>query len=273
MQALRRNMSGEESVAIVLHFRFYAYSGTLNSWQATEKKPLTSPPYAGTPLLYTATVSVPAFDSAFPILYLFSDFVYFLLYYVVGYRKGIVKQNLQRSLPHMSEIEIEALKKLSITISATFSWRLQNAYHCKETMLRHCSMTKEGKKIFDTLNDQKKSSILVMGHFGNWEWGGNTFSLPAGSRFMSFIIPSSPYFDGLIEDDATALSDEAHSDERNVQGNGGQQKPCFGDSLYCRPDSSPRKCLLDNFSEPGHSVFWVRNGLRGNSIILLFMYP
>ena len=33
------------------------------------------------------------------------------------------------------------------------------------------------QRLFDQLASENKSVIVVMGHHGNWEWGGNTFSI------------------------------------------------------------------------------------------------
>ncbi len=42
----------------------------------------------------------------FSILYLISDFFYLLVYYGIGYRKNVVRQNLQRSFPEKSTAEL-----------------------------------------------------------------------------------------------------------------------------------------------------------------------
>ena len=67
----------------------------------------------------------------FPVLYLFSDFAYLILYYVIGYRKKIVMNNLRQAFPEKTEAErkkiamrfyrnfvdnwIESIKLLSIS--------------------------------------------------------------------------------------------------------------------------------------------------------------
>ena len=45
------------------------------------------------------------------VLYLFSDFVYILLYKVVGYRKKVVRNNLQLAFPEKSVAERELIEK------------------------------------------------------------------------------------------------------------------------------------------------------------------
>lgn len=47
----------------------------------------------------------------FRILYLFSDGVYVLTYYIIGYRKKTVRENLAMALPHLSEKERLAIEK------------------------------------------------------------------------------------------------------------------------------------------------------------------
>ena len=45
------------------------------------------------------------------IQYIFSDLIFVLGYHIVGYRKNIVKENLQNSFPEKSETEIKKIRK------------------------------------------------------------------------------------------------------------------------------------------------------------------
>ena len=48
---------------------------------------------------------------SFKTLYILSDFLYYLAYYVVGYRKKVVRKNLVNSFPEKNEKEIIKLEK------------------------------------------------------------------------------------------------------------------------------------------------------------------
>src|SRR5690606_21751908 len=45
------------------------------------------------------------------ILYLISDFVYLLVYYVFGYRKGVVRKNLSIAFPEKSAQELKKIER------------------------------------------------------------------------------------------------------------------------------------------------------------------
>ncbi|MEG0851244.1 MAG: lipid A biosynthesis acyltransferase, partial [Flavobacterium sp.] len=47
----------------------------------------------------------------FRLFYLLSDCIYFLIYYVVGYRRKVVKENLALTLPHLSVEERKKIEK------------------------------------------------------------------------------------------------------------------------------------------------------------------
>ena len=47
----------------------------------------------------------------FPLLYLFSDFVYFFVHTIFGYRKKVVRDNIAMTLPHLSEKERMNIEK------------------------------------------------------------------------------------------------------------------------------------------------------------------
>ena len=47
----------------------------------------------------------------FPLLYLLSDFVYFILFYCIGYRKKVILTNLRNAFPEKSDAEINVIFK------------------------------------------------------------------------------------------------------------------------------------------------------------------
>jgi len=66
-------------------------------------------------------------------------------------------------------------------------------------MQKHCYFTPEAKALFDKMAAENKSIILVMGHLGNWEWAGNTFSLQLKQQLYVIYHPiSNKYFDWLM---------------------------------------------------------------------------
>ena len=136
----------------------------------------------------------------FRLLYLLSDVVFVLLYHVAGYRKGVVAQNLANAFPAMEPEERNRLRrKYYRYFCDLFLETFKTLTVSRRTMLRHCSLSPGARQIFDTLADEKKSSIIVMGHYGNWEWGGNAFSLQCRQPLYVIYRPlSNRGFDRLM---------------------------------------------------------------------------
>lgn len=105
----------------------------------------------------------------FVVLYFLSDGLFCLLYYVIRYRRRIVRKNLTESFPEKSERDILQLEK--------------KFYHFfTDQVLESCKMAsispEEIKRRMTFKNMEKvnavlregKSIALYMGHYGNWEW-------------------------------------------------------------------------------------------------------
>jgi Kdo2-lipid IVA lauroyltransferase/acyltransferase len=136
----------------------------------------------------------------FPVLYLFSDAICFLLFRVLGYRKKVVFTNLRNSFPGKSEKEIRELGRqfyhyLVDLMLETFKTLTVSS---KKTLER-CTLDERAKEMFEHYGKEKRSIIIVMGHYGNWEWAGSSFSLIFDYPLYVIYHPlRNKYFNDLI---------------------------------------------------------------------------
>jgi KDO2-lipid IV(A) lauroyltransferase len=136
----------------------------------------------------------------FPLLYFFSDGVYLLMYHGLRYRRKIVRQNLTKSFPEKDLKEIDEIEKRFYRYFCDlFLETFKTLTISKENMVRHCRFEPETLAIFNRLAEENQSFMVVMGHFGNWEWGGNTFSICCQHQLYVIYHPlTNKYFNGLI---------------------------------------------------------------------------
>lgn len=136
----------------------------------------------------------------FPVLYLLSDFMYFVLYHLLDYRKAVVYTNMRNSFPEKSEAEIHSLAKKYYRYLCDLTLEtFKTLTISKQAMLKRCRFTPEALAVMQAMADKKQSLILVLGHLGNWEWAGNSFSLLCKHHLYVIYHPlSNKYFDGLM---------------------------------------------------------------------------
>lgn len=105
----------------------------------------------------------------FPLFYLVSDMVYFLVYHLVGYRKRTVTDNLNLIFPEKSATEIKTIRK-------KFYHHMVDMFL---EMIKSISISDEQlKKRFELANLEElqkiratnKSVILACGHYASYEW-------------------------------------------------------------------------------------------------------
>ena len=109
-------------------------------------------------------------------------------------------QNLRNAFPEKTAEEIHLIsKKFYRYLCDLFLETFKTLTISKESMLKHCSMDPAATELFNKLADENKSIIIVMGHQGNWEWAGNTFSLSCRHQLYVIYHPiSNKYLDGLM---------------------------------------------------------------------------
>lgn len=105
------------------------------------------------------------------ILYIFSDFIFFLSYYVVKYRRKVVCENLHGALPERTEKEIRKIEKDFYHFFSDYI--VETIKLCsisKKEMYRH--MEFDGvEDMVKTLKEKGKAfAFIYLAHYGNWEW-------------------------------------------------------------------------------------------------------
>jgi len=126
----------------------------------------------------------------FRCLYILSDFLYVLLYYVFRYRKAVVSTNLKNSFPEKNEEEIKKIAKqyyrnLADLVVEVIKMRSITS----DQLLKRISF--ENIEILRDLSKQNKSVIVAIGHCGNWEWTGLTMGLISEQKGYAIVKPLS----------------------------------------------------------------------------------
>lgn len=106
----------------------------------------------------------------FPVLYFFAWLGYLLLYYVTGYRKRVVTQNLSNAFPDKSAKEITVLAKKFYRQLAQVAFEILKSRRMKpEDFKERCRIM--NPELIEKLSKGSTESLIVLSiHQGNWEW-------------------------------------------------------------------------------------------------------
>jgi KDO2-lipid IV(A) lauroyltransferase len=104
-----------------------------------------------------------------PVLYIFSDLLYLVLYFVVSYRRHVVATNLKNSFPEKTEKELKTIeKKFYRHLADIIIETLKAAHLTKANQMKR--FTYSNLEIIDKLREEKRDIIAIVGHYNNWEW-------------------------------------------------------------------------------------------------------
>jgi len=174
-----------------------------------------------------------------PVLYVLSDFFYMILYYLVGYRKKTVFQNLERSFPDKSPQEIKDIaRKFYQQLCDIF---IESAYRIhmgeKENTRR---IHYKNPEILQDYYNQGKSIVLLLSHYGNWEWPTRISKLSSHDILAIYKPLQNKYFDRLflqLRGQFGAIGIPMESTLRTLISYQRDNKPCI---LYTVADQRPQ---------------------------------
>jgi len=145
-------------------------------------------------LLPVYTVSIlPMF-----ILYLLSDLLFIVVFYLIKYRRRVVYNNMKNSFPDKSESEIRHIEKDFYRHFCDILFEMVKILTISKKEIQTRFLVKN-PGLIQKLYNEKRSITLYTAHQGNWEW----------LAFLPLFIPyqvialyhpqSSKYFDELMK--------------------------------------------------------------------------
>ncbi len=139
--------------------------------------------------------------SRFPmrVLYILSDLFYFLFYYVIGYRKKVVFNNLKMAFPEKSDAELKCISKKFFKHFTDVFMESMKAFSISEKQISK-RYTYKNPEVIDTIAKQGKNIALVGAHQANWEW---SYSIPLVLKsgitcFGAYTKLQNKYFEKVV---------------------------------------------------------------------------
>lgn len=103
------------------------------------------------------------------VLYLFSDCIFFVIYFLAGYRKKVVLENLKNSFPTKTQAELQEIRKKFYLNFSDYIVETAKSFTVSSTELR-VRIQHINQDVFHTAKAENKNVILLSGHVFNWEW-------------------------------------------------------------------------------------------------------
>lgn len=122
------------------------------------------------------------------VLFIISDLLYPIVYYIVRYRKQVVRDNLKLAFPEKNVEEIIAIeKKFYRHFIDLIVETVKLTSITKQEVPKYIRI--KNPEYLDELYQKKISAIGCMGHYGNWEWLSMIQAYSTGYQNLSLYKP------------------------------------------------------------------------------------
>ena len=134
----------------------------------------------------------------FRLMYFLSDGFYVLLYYIIGYRKKVVTNNLKLAFPEKTNQEISLIRKRFYHHLCDMMFEAIKSITISEAEMQKRYVFTNVEEIHK-LEKENRSIVLFMGHYASWEW---IFILQTHVNHKGYAVYkrlSNKYFDALVK--------------------------------------------------------------------------
>lgn len=133
----------------------------------------------------------------FRLLYLFSDFIFLIVYYIIGYRKKTVRENLALALPHLSVQERLGIEKKSFHHLCDMFLEMIKTMSISQKEIRD-RFVFTNLDVYKKLEKKQKSIALMLAHYASYEWAISMNSYVNFEGYGIYKKINNPYFDKLV---------------------------------------------------------------------------
>jgi KDO2-lipid IV(A) lauroyltransferase len=120
------------------------------------------------------------------------------MYYVIGYRKQVVKDNIRLVFPEKSEKEVVTITKKFFHHFCDMIFESIKSMTISEAEMRK-RFTFSNIEVLNELEEKQRSVILMCAHYGSWEWIFILQKYVSHKGFAVYKRLSNKYFDALIK--------------------------------------------------------------------------
>ena len=179
-------------------------------------------------------------------LYLLSDFFFVLAYYIVRYRRKVVKENLRNSFPEKTERERRKIARRFYRYLCDFFIEIFVLTSARQEQIQR-RIHFSNFEIFNDLYRKGKQIFFVTGHYGNWEW-------------LTALEHTTPYHHATIYQPLeNKFFDRFFYDLRSKQGSGiiPMNKVIREIHRYHQENELTMMCVLSDQSPPRNAIhYW-----------------
>ena len=135
----------------------------------------------------------------FSVLYFISDLLYPFLYYIIGYRKKVVRDNLALVFPEKSDADRLILEKRFFRhMCDMFLEMIKTMGISNEEAARRYVFT--NIELYHELEKQGKNTMIMLPHYASWEWVFSLNALINAKGYGIYLKIQNKYFDKLVRD-------------------------------------------------------------------------
>ncbi|MGB5927873.1 MAG: hypothetical protein WBH03_06845, partial [Cyclobacteriaceae bacterium] len=103
------------------------------------------------------------------VLYLFSDFLFIVIYYLWGYRRRIVADNLQKCFPDRPPAELKKIEKKFYRHLCDLTMEVIKGHNMSALALKKRARI-INPEVLQEIIDSGTSALALTAHHCNWEW-------------------------------------------------------------------------------------------------------